>query len=191
MTFAVWTTWLRAAAVAATLVVALLAGYRGYLYLAGNFHVVAEGEVYRAAQPTPERLADWTSTYRLKSVLNLRGARPGKDWYDAEVAAAGRLGVTLIDYPLSSDIVPTAAQIHDLIRILAAAPKPLLIHCKEGADRAGFVSAVYLAAIAGADEDTAEAQLSFRFRHVSLPFIPSCAMDEGWEAAGPALGFAD
>ncbi|MCC6920103.1 MAG: tyrosine-protein phosphatase [Alphaproteobacteria bacterium] len=182
--------WLRMAT-AVALLVSVPAGYRAYLYFAGNFHVVAEGEVYRAAQPTPERLADWAAAYHLKSVLNLRGHRPGKAWYDAEVTAAKQLGVTLIDYPLSADIVPTAAQVADLIEILAKAPKPLLIHCKEGADRAGFVSAVYLAAIAGADEDTAEAQLSFRFGHVSLPFIPSYAMDEGWEAAGPALGFAD
>lgn len=180
--------WLRGVT-AVALVLALPVGYRVYLYLAGNFHMVAEGQVYRAAQPTAEQLNDWTAAYHFKAILNLRGARPGKEWYDAEVRTAARLGVTLIDYPLSADIAPTAAQVADLIDILAKAPKPLLIHCKEGADRSGLASAIYLAAIAGADEEAAEAQLSFRFGHVSLPFVPSFAMDESWEALEPRLGF--
>jgi protein tyrosine/serine phosphatase len=173
------------------LIVAAAGAYRLYLSLTRNFHEVVAGEVYRSAQPSAMRLANWQQSHGIRTVLNLRGANPGKDWYDEEAAAARTLGLQLIDYKLSSDIVATNDQMRELVRIMAEAPKPLLIHCKEGADRAGLASALYLAAIANAGEDAAEWQLTFLYGHASLPVIPAYAMDESWENMEVLLDFAE
>jgi protein tyrosine/serine phosphatase len=43
--------------------------------------------------------------------------------------------------------------------------KPLLLHCKSGADRAGFLSALYLIVVEGMPVELARQQLSLRFLH--------------------------
>jgi len=71
---------------------------------------------------------------------------------------------------------------------MKGAQKPILIHCREGADRTGLASALYLAAIKKAGEAVAEGQLSIRYGHISLPFIPEYAMDRAFETLEPSLG---
>ena len=60
-----------------------------------------------------------------------------------------------------------------------------------GYDRTGLASALYVASIAKGGEEAAEGQLSLRFGHVSLPFVPEYAMDQTWESLEPWLGFGD
>ena len=77
-----------------------------------------------------------------------------------------------------------------LVALMRDAPKPLLIHCRAGADRSGLAASLYLAAIDGAGEERAEAQLSFRFGHIGIPWLSETyAMDETWEALETWLGF--
>lgn len=83
----------------------------------------------------------------------------------------------------------SAAKAAKLIVLMKGAQKPILIHCKAGADRSGLASALYMAAIARVGEATAEGQLSIRFGHFSLPFIPEFAMDRTFEALEPSLGY--
>ena len=47
-----------------------------------------------------------------------------------------------------------------MLAILWQAPKPLLIHCRSGADRTGLIAALYLFAIEGQQAETAVQQLS-------------------------------
>ena len=156
--------------------------YLGAIQLSGNFAPVVAGEVYRSNQATAARLARYRDSYGIRTVLNLRGASPGSDWYDEEVRAAAALGMTLIDFPLSASRELTETQIRDLTRILRDAPKPLLIHCRSGADRTGLASVIYQAVIKGMDEDRAESQLSLRFGHFSVPVLSQAwPMDQTWE----------
>jgi len=76
-------------------------------------------------------------------VLNLRGAHAGQPWYDEEIEAAGELGLAHFDYPLSAKRFVTSQQVEEVLDIVRKAPKPLLIHCKSGADRSGLVAALY------------------------------------------------
>jgi hypothetical protein len=71
----------------------------------------------------------------IAAVLNLRGAHPGRSWYDREVAAAMAAGAAHLDLGLSADHEPDDATLGRLIAILRTAPKPLPIHCRSGADR--------------------------------------------------------
>jgi protein tyrosine/serine phosphatase len=172
--------WPRRAAVAvASLAVATVA-LAGGVYLAiwhdDNFHAVEPGVVYRSAQMSGARLREAIAAQHIRAVLNLRGPNPGKDWYDAEVAAARADGVPHIDIALSAQHELTPRQLSAVRQALADAPKPLLIHCNGGSDRTGLVSAMYLLS-RGAAPAVADEQLAPRYGHFPWLGAKSVAMD--------------
>lgn len=151
--------------------VVALAGYLGVLQLTGNFHEVVPGGLYRSAQVTPDMLERAVRDHGLRSVLNLRGAAPDRDWYQAERAAEAELGLVHRDFAMSDRRQMSGDEMRALIAAMRDMPRPLLIHCRAGADRTGLAAALYLAAIEQAPEETAEAQLSLRYGHVSVPLL--------------------
>ena len=180
----------RALAVAAVLVLALVV-YLGGLHLTGNFHTVIAGELYRSAQLEPDQIEAHHASEGIASILNLRGPAPGKDWYDAELAASARLGVTHADFRMSARQVLEPERVQELIALMRRLPKPLLIHCQAGADRSGLASALYLAAIKGRPEAGAGGQISIRYGHFSIPnWSAAYPMDLTWQGLAPSLGFA-
>ena len=137
----------------------------GLLRLAwSNWATVAPGRLYRCNHPTPGRLARVTRRHGLRSLINLRGATGnGSDALSRERAA--RLGLRFIDVPLSSGGAPSREQVLALVEALRSAPQPALIHCKSGADRAGFAAAVFLL-MQGKPAAEAMRHLSLRFGHL-------------------------
>ena len=159
-----------------------LAFYLCGIQASGNFAIVVEGEVYRSTQITAKRLAQYRDDYGIRTVLNLRGSSPGSPWYDEEVTATSALGIQLIDFGLSAQRELTEQQVDELTAILKDALKPLLIHCRSGADRTGLASLIYQSVIVGIGEDRAEHQLSLRFSHFSIPVLSRAwPMDQTWE----------
>lgn len=67
--------------------------WAGYLQVSGNVHEVVPGVLYRSAQLDERTLADLIARYRIRSVVNLKGARPSKDWYRRERAVTAAKGV--------------------------------------------------------------------------------------------------
>ncbi|MBS0231861.1 MAG: tyrosine-protein phosphatase [Proteobacteria bacterium] len=163
--------------------------YLGALQLSGNFHTVVAGEFYRSGQLSATQIARYAHEYGLKTIINLRGERARRPWYQAEVREANQLGISHVDFEMSARRELTMMQADALVVLMKRAKKPLLIHCEGGADRSGLASALYLARVARAGEGAAEAQLSIQFGHLPLPFIPEYAMDRTWEALEPSLGF--
>ncbi len=162
---------------------ALLGIYFGALQLTGNFHEVIPGELYRSSQPTGEALAHYIKAHGIRTVINLRGENRDSDWYVSEMSVSQKLGVDHIDFPMSALHVLKPQRTAELIRIMRDAPKPILIHCRSGADRTGLAAAIYLDRIAGQDEERAEGQLSMLYGHISIPFLSrTYAMDETWKA---------
>jgi Tyrosine phosphatase family len=51
------------------------------------------------------------------------------------------------------------------IALFRTLPRPFLMHCKSGADRAGFASAVYLMVMLGEPVEAARRMLSWRYLH--------------------------
>lgn len=170
------------AGISVSVVVSALGIYLLAIQLTGNFAVVVPGELYRSNQPTSARLQDYAIRYEIRTVVNLRGRDDRAGWYREEAAAARRLGIELIDFPMQADRRIDAKTATELAAILRDAPRPILIHCRSGADRTGLASVIYLSRVARADEETAERQLSLRYGHIAIPFLsPTYAMDESWE----------
>ncbi len=168
----------------------LLGGYAGILQLTGNFHTVLAGELYRASQPSSNQIASYKKDYGIRTIVNLRGDNTGSPWYDEEVEAAKKLGITHINFRMSARRELTQERSEELVSILRDAPKPILVHCNGGADRSGLASALFLAAVANKGEEAAEDQLSFHYGHVSIPYLSSSfAMDRTFENLETWLGF--
>ncbi|WP_370876886.1 dual specificity protein phosphatase family protein [Ancylobacter amanitiformis] len=163
-------------------------GFLGIEQLIGNFHTVVAGELYRSAQISADQLADAKARYGIRTVINLRGPST-RDWYVDEVRESERLGLNHVDFKLSAEQELTPGQVEELVAVMREAPKPILVHCKGGADRTGLASALYVAAIARQSEAAAEWQLSPYYGHFSIPLFPSWAMDQSFERAEPWLGF--
>ena len=170
----------------AVVTVGLTAGscgaYWGAIQYQGNFHTVKEGAFYRSAQLNKDELQSAIREHKIRSVLNLRGAHPGQAWYDEELAASHSLGIAHYDYSLSSHRFVTRQQIGEVLGIVRDAPKPLLVHCKAGADRTGLVSALYRFADEGVSADQADRELSLVYGHFPYFTSRSRAMDDSFWA---------
>src|SRR5712692_5598481 len=173
---------LKVATVAVGLTAASIGAYWGAIQYQGNLHAVSDGILYRSAQLSKTELRSAAEEYRIKSVLNLRGAHAGQPWYDDEIAAAGELGLAHYDYPLSAKHFVTSQQIDQILDIVRKAPKPLLIHCRSGADRAGLVAALYRFSETGASAAEADRQLSLAYGHFPYLTSRSVAMDDSFWA---------
>ncbi len=188
-TQATLTRTLRAGVIAAGLTACSIGAYWGVVQSQGNFHTVEEGAFYRSAQLAKDELQKAVRDHGIRTILNLRGAHPGEPWYNDEVAISKALGVAHYDYGLSARRVVTDKQIGDLLGIIRHAPRPLLVHCKSGADRTGLVSALYRFAVEGKNKNEADAQLTVLYGH--FPYLTSRtrAMDDSfWAFVGKTNG---
>lgn len=141
---------------------------------------VAPG-IWRSNQPTPWRLRRLQRA-GFKTIVNLRGE--GKSGaFHLERYHAQQLGLTLHSMKLSSRRLPTLAQVQQLQQWFREAPKPLLVHCKSGADRAGLAAAICMLE-QGASAKDALGQLSFRYLHIRN--ASTGMMDHFIEAYGAA-----
>ena len=137
-----------------------------------NHKEIAPG-VFRSNQPTEWRFISYHAK-GLRSVLNLRG------WdvyahYQYEERICQKLGMRLENIKLNARNAPQSADINAVVDCLGKMEKPLLFHCKSGADRAGLVSAIYLMVYEGVSVQEAMKQLSFR--HVHLDFTATGVLD--------------
>ena len=107
-----------------------------------NFGEVGDG-VYRSNQPAPGRLARMARDHGLRTVVNLRGPQPHQPYWRLEKAAAAELGLDHHDLRLHARKAASAEEYLDLLDGLRTLPRPLLFHCKSGADRAGMAAARY------------------------------------------------
>ena len=106
----------------------VLASYVWYIQEQGNFHTVAEERVYRSRQLDREELIHYIKTYRIKSILNLRGMNRGSEWYQDEIRVTQELGVKHHDYGISANRDVSDEDLNAILGIIRAAPKPLFIH---------------------------------------------------------------
>ena len=127
-----------------------------------NFGTVAPG-VYRSNQPTHRRFVKLRAK-GVRAVLNLRGAG-GAAHYLVEEESCRALGLDLVNVTFHAR---SAAPREDILKLIAAfrcIARPFVMHCKSGADRAGFAAAIYLLAIEGRPVAEARRMLTMRYIH--------------------------
>ncbi|WP_420862619.1 fused DSP-PTPase phosphatase/NAD kinase-like protein [Algirhabdus cladophorae] len=157
-----------------------------------NFAQLAPG-VYRSNQPTHARWVRYKRDYDLKAVINLRGADKFSP-YLFEKESLEQLGIQLIDVPIYARRPASRDEMLDLIDALKNTPKPFLLHCKSGADRAGLASVLYLHLVEGVPLAQARKQLSWRFLHLkstmtgAVDFVLDAYEDD---TAGSDMSFED
>ena len=155
-----------------------------YLEEQGNFHPITHGEAYRSAQLDKDELAYYIKSLGIRSVINLRGRNENEAWYREETAVCRKLNTLHYDHDLSADKAPDAVACQALLNTFRQAPRPVLIHCRAGADRSGLAAALWQVVVDGADGSSAGKQLSIRYGH--LPFGPTQTLDaffDQWVAA--------
>jgi hypothetical protein len=159
----------------AALVLAL-AAQAGTVYFGRNWHEVIPGRVYRCAQLTPDQLRDAVNRHGIRAVLNLRGCCAGFDWYLGESRTTHDLDISQEDITLSALRLPAPAEVRRLVEVLEQTEYPIVLHCRQGVDRTGLVSAVVLLLTTDTPLPVARRQLSLRYGHV--PIGPTASMGE-------------
>ncbi len=128
--------------VAALLIAAGIIAYFAYFKPKAEreFVAVVPGVLYRSRQPGPEQ-CELYRQHDIKTVVNLRTAREDPDWQAAEVVACRESGVRYVNLPFFTAL-PSDDQLRHFL-VLARTQPPLLVHCKHGRSRTGFMVAAY------------------------------------------------
>ena len=128
-----------------------------------NFDRVADG-VYRSNHPGPARLRRWRDR-GIRGVLNLRG-EPGQSPWVLEEEACRRLGLELRVAKIYARKAATRDELLALLEAMRTMPRPFVMHCKSGADRAGLAAALYAHVIDGQPLAQARRHLHWRYMHL-------------------------
>ena len=108
-----------------------------------NFYRLSD-RAFRSSQPSASQVRRAQRRYGIRTIMNLRGANPDKYFYVSVREECERLGIRLVDLAFSSMVPPSREQLLRINELLVGMEYPVIFHCKSGADRAGFVSALYL-----------------------------------------------
>jgi protein tyrosine phosphatase (PTP) superfamily phosphohydrolase (DUF442 family) len=122
------------------------------------------GRAWRSGQPAPHHI-DALARSGLRTIVNLRGTRPCGS-YLLEKKACDRLGIILIDFKIRSRLAPAREEIKAAADLFQRIEYPVLLHCKSGADRAGFMSVLYRFLAEDVSLLEAKRQLSLRYGHL-------------------------
>ncbi len=184
---------LRWAARAGLVLILALGGFVGWRRGTGNLGVVVPGAIYRSAQLSAGSLDRAIRGRSVRTVLNLRGANPDTDWYQAERAATIGAGAVQVDVAMASDQWLSRAQMKTLVTLVDQAERPIWVHCEFGAERTGLVSA--LAELLRPGGSLASARRQFSAWYLFLPVRDGAIMRghldayESWLAGqgGPSV----
>jgi protein tyrosine/serine phosphatase len=101
----------------------------------------------------------------IRTILNLRGAA-GAAHYLVEEESCRKLGLTLVNCTLHARYAAPREDILAVLRAFRDIEKPFVMHCKSGADRAGFASVLYLHVIEGRPLSEARKMLNVKYLHL-------------------------
>lgn len=125
------------------------------------------GGLYRINQPSPKRLELYKKKYGIRTVVNLRGRNEQLGWYRLEEASCQALDLKMFNFQVYSRGLLDANQLLDLKRIIESVELPAAVHCKSGADRAGFFSVLYRHYRLGEPIEESLRELGLRYGHIS------------------------
>lgn len=136
----------------------------GILRLFWKNRVKFARDAWRMNQPLPPDIA-WAKRQGIRTILTARhDARHGG--HALVMAACAEQGLEYSTAPIFSREAPSREAILFAAEAVLNAHKPLLIHCKSGADRAGFLATLYLIVVENVSVEVARKQLSLRHLHI-------------------------
>ena len=131
--------------------------------------------MFRSAQLNGDALRTFIQENGVRTVVNLRGCCMYFDWYHDECRANQDLNVSQEDITLSANRLPAPSEMRRLIEVLDRTEYPILLHCRQGADRTGLASAIYMLLYTDAEYSVARRQCGARYAHV--PVLSTVNMD--------------
>lgn len=136
--------------------------------LIDNFHTVEKGALYRSGQLKPTHLKKYVKKLGIKTIINLRGTNQEKIWWQQEKNLTKELGVKFYNIPFNAGHFSSKENIYKLLYLYEHAPKPILIHCRDGADRSGEAAALWILEEQGKSKKEALKHLSLKYRYVKF-----------------------
>jgi protein tyrosine phosphatase (PTP) superfamily phosphohydrolase (DUF442 family) len=130
-----------------------------------NLHRVAEG-VWRAGQPTPGQIRAFARRGG-RSVVSLRAGRAFGS-LPLELDACQAAGLAWHNLVIRSRGLPSREEFRAIAEFFRTVERPVLFHCKSGADRTGFAAALWLMLREGRPAAQAKRQLALGYGHVRL-----------------------
>jgi protein tyrosine phosphatase (PTP) superfamily phosphohydrolase (DUF442 family) len=109
-----------------------------------NWRTVEEGVLYGSRQMSGPALERTFAEHGIHTVVNLRSANPGSDWYDEQAATCEANGVRMVDISWSSRQLPSPDSLLEYLDLLDEGAGPILVHCAGGTHRTGVAAAAYL-----------------------------------------------
>ncbi len=126
------------------------------------------GGLHRSNQPSTATIFRLKRRLGIRAVVNLRGRDARKLAFHRLVSSAcARVEVPLYDTTIWSRGLLFREQLIELVRLIEGLELPTLVHCKSGADRAGFFSVLYRHIRLGEPIEDAISELSWRYGHFS------------------------
>ncbi|MEM7505366.1 MAG: tyrosine-protein phosphatase [Pseudomonadota bacterium] len=128
-----------------------------------NMHQISP-RAWRSAQPFPHHIRRFAKAGG-RTVISLRGGLTFGS-LPLEREACEAQGLTFETFVLRSRALPDYEDLCAIEELFARLEYPVLFHCKSGADRAGFMAALFLVLAEGRPVAEAQRQLSPRFGHI-------------------------
>lgn len=108
-----------------------------------NFHIVDQNKLFRGAAPRDQGIKTLKEIYDVTTIIDLRDSKKYAAQIAAEKKAAKTLGIEHLNISMLAKVPPTPEQIQKFFKIIAKSPGKIYMHCREGKDRAGIMSALY------------------------------------------------
>lgn len=137
-------------------------GFLRALY--SNLHRLPGG-LYRCNQPSPRKLAQYKNRFGIRTVVNLRGGDKKNPAWQLEAQACDELGLNLVNLRILSRSFPKREEVLQAVRAMSEIEYPAIVHCKSGADRAGFFCVLYRMIKLGEPVEFAMQELGPRYGH--------------------------
>lgn len=127
-----------------------------------NFHKV-DNNYYRGGQPDENDYKDF-AVLGIKTIVNLRNT--DKEENDKQEILAGRYGIKYINIPMKPSQPPTPDQVSYFLRLFKNQNNlPVYVHCWQGKDRTGIMTALYRVKGYGWNFDQAYSEMKDRGYH--------------------------
>jgi len=162
----------------------LITGREGdFAPVGDNFHTIEPKKAYRSGTMPIRNLARKIRKYKIKTVINLRGAMPHKRWWRRENSFLKKLGINFYNVHMSARTLPSKENLLTLLDIFKHAPRPVLIHCQAGADRTGEAAALWQLTQQKLSKRKALRQLSTSYGHISQRYPAKRFFIKQWKGA--------